>query len=75
MSDKGNERDFVLASQVAEHVICVHLGAGVEWIRQDLGEKENAGHLASPALELQHGRNCLQQDRHIRIGAGALDVV
>jgi hypothetical protein len=43
-SDEGDERNIMLAGQVAEHVVCAHLGAGVEWVRQDLCEEEDPGH-------------------------------
>ena len=41
---EGNEGHLVAACQVAEHVVGAHLGAGVERVGEDLGQKEDAGH-------------------------------
>ena len=41
---EGNQGHLVAACQVAEHVVGAHLGAGVERVGEDLGQKEDAGH-------------------------------
>jgi hypothetical protein len=51
-ADKRNQRDSVGLGQVPQHVIGAHLGAGVQGIRENLRQKEDAHGLICLAFAL-----------------------